>query len=95
MTRFSYFPDIGWHMSIMWHIHQHPVRFLCGAFLGTALILGYVVYIIEDRQEDCDGPLSAGIVDSGAACSPQVVRSYEDAVWLIICTMFQVRSPPL
>ena len=24
--RFTYFPDIGWLMAFLWHIHQHPVR---------------------------------------------------------------------
>ena len=23
--RFTYFPDIGWLMAFLWHIHQHPV----------------------------------------------------------------------
>ena len=102
--RFTYFPDIGWLMAFLWHIHQHPVRCLMAFFSLSAGVLGYVIFIVEVQQErpgDCsllaedvvvDNATIAvgGIIDVAQRCSQQVVKTYPQAVWLAMTTMFQV-----
>eukprot|EP00316_Scyphosphaera_apsteinii_P015333 CAMPEP_0119340354 /NCGR_PEP_ID=MMETSP1333-20130426/100188_1 /TAXON_ID=418940 /ORGANISM="Scyphosphaera apsteinii, Strain RCC1455" /LENGTH=66 /DNA_ID=CAMNT_0007352089 /DNA_START=80 /DNA_END=277 /DNA_ORIENTATION=+ len=54
MTRFSYFPDVRSGMAIMWIIHNHPFFAGCALFATTLTTLSFIVYVVEDRQENCN-----------------------------------------
>ena len=64
-------------------------------FSLSAGVLGYVIFIVEVQQErpgDCSllAEDVGGIIDVAQRCSQQVVKTYPQAVWLAMTTMFQV-----
>ena len=71
------------------------VRCLMAFFALSAGVLGYVIFIVEVQQErpgDCSllAEDVGGIIDVAQRCSQQVVKTYPQAVWLAMTTMFQV-----
>ena len=92
--RFTYFPDIGWLMAFP------------GTFTSTRCAVSWPSSLCRpacwaassssSRSASaratalCSPRTSGGIIDLAQRCSQQVVKTYPQAVWLAMTTMFQV-----
>jgi len=94
---FSWFPDIRVQMASMYYVHQFPIRCLAVFFCVTVVSISFVLYIVEAWQENCEEDiffddnhtLLMGIIDTDSRCSPQVIRSWVQALWVVSGIMFQ------
>ena len=98
-ARFAYYPDVRVHATFMWQIHTHPARMLTCFFAISTLVLSFILYTVEARQENCDediftedGVQLMGIMQPDQRCSAEGVRSWLQAVWVICSTILNYQS---
>lgn len=56
----------------MWHVHHHPLRVVVAFYATSVLVAGFVIYVVEAWQENCDAPL--WLDDSQTSALGGVVR---------------------
>lgn len=92
--QFAHFPDINIKQAVMYYLHKSPIRCWLTFILLVCSTSSFVLWAVEARQENCDADLLLadgtplrGLVDPDSRCSHQVIRSYVEALWLVVCNI--------